>query len=244
MSIVLIGFIHLKTGKRAYFNEIKGGIEEDTGPFDDIEFLWKEFSSKGYKTSFGEDCPDWTLFNHLGKGFVKQPTDYYLRPFWLNAYKKETKSGASWNYCYYDKSIFRILMDQAKEFHMAGIKSHVPTFSFSFYIDLPHDNFNNLQLMDSDLSQFISEFPNMNSTIFILMGDHGNRFGSILETTIGKIEERMPFFGLFIPKNLISEYPSIKSILKQNEHSLVSWLDLHTTLMDIPSGELFCGTMS
>lgn len=50
---------------------------------DDCNFIWKSFSDNGYVTAFGEDVAFLNTFNYKRKGFHKQPTDYYMRPFFL-----------------------------------------------------------------------------------------------------------------------------------------------------------------
>jgi len=53
----------------------------------------------------------------------------------------------------------------------------------------------------------------------IISGDHGHRFHSIRSTFIGKLEERLPFLGMMLPKKLHNKYPSLDGILKQNTKS-------------------------
>ncbi|GIY92837.1 uncharacterized protein CEXT_26711 [Caerostris extrusa] len=51
--------------------------------FDDVDFIWKNYSSRGYRTLFAEDAPHIATFNYLKKGFRDPPADYYFRPFAL-----------------------------------------------------------------------------------------------------------------------------------------------------------------
>ncbi|CAI9725818.1 hypoxia-inducible factor 1-alpha-like [Octopus vulgaris] len=51
--------------------------------YDSYPLLWKNFSDAGYITMFAEDEPLLGIFNYLSKGFNQQPTDHYMRPFWL-----------------------------------------------------------------------------------------------------------------------------------------------------------------
>ena len=45
-----------------------------------------------------EDAPSIATFNYLKKGFLQEPTDYYLRPYSM-AIEKDIK-----NNCYLDKT--------------------------------------------------------------------------------------------------------------------------------------------
>ena len=52
--------------------------------FDDLPFIWSEFSRKGYRTLFGEDDrPYLHCFGYNKNGFRKKPTDLYYRPLTL-----------------------------------------------------------------------------------------------------------------------------------------------------------------
>lgn len=50
---------------------------------DNCPFLWHNFRNAGYVTAYGEDETMLNTFNYLKVGFVKPPTDYYLRPYML-----------------------------------------------------------------------------------------------------------------------------------------------------------------
>lgn len=218
---------------RAYRGELDNIVDESYGPFDAVPFIWKKFAKSNYSTAFLEDHPDWTLFNYLAQGFTDPPTDFYPRPFWLRAYHDELSSRASTSFCYNEIPKIDVLFEQAASFYKKGLSQSKPTFTFTMYIEAPHNNFNRIQLLDEHIANFMANFPNMNETVFILAGDHGNRFGSVLETVIGKIEERMPYVALFMPKPFIRDNPSVARNLKANERRLTTWLDMHETLLDL-----------
>jgi hypothetical protein len=56
-------------------------------PQDDCPYIWKRFSTANYLTAYAEDSPRLGAFNYLKTGFVKQPVDFYLRPFFLPIYE-------------------------------------------------------------------------------------------------------------------------------------------------------------
>ena len=176
------------------------------GPYDSLDFIWKRFNASGYKTSFLEESPWFTLFNYNSKGFVHQPTDYYPRPFWITV--KNPFKPFPYDVCYGSEPKVEVLLRQGKSFHLHGKMNRIPTFTFLMSIEVNHNNFNELKNMDTHLSSFIQNFDYEN-TIFFLMGDHGNRFGPSLETQIGWTDERMPFFGMFLPNSLTESHPSI-----------------------------------
>ena len=74
------------TGLRLFTDETFGF---ESNIMDQWPFLWKNFSAKNYVTMFGEDLPWMGMFNNGYKGFQDQPTDHYMRPFWLALGKEE-----------------------------------------------------------------------------------------------------------------------------------------------------------
>ena len=85
--------------------------------------------------------------------------------------------------------------------------------------EMSHDYLDRLSWIDDDLEQLlISLFTDtfLNNTLFILMGDHGHRFHSIRQTFIGKLEVKLPMFGMMIPKQLINRNEFIRNNLRKN----------------------------
>jgi hypothetical protein len=52
---------------------------------DDCPFIWKRFDEANYLTGLIEDAPWLNGFDYAKTGFVKQPVDFYSRPFWSAA---------------------------------------------------------------------------------------------------------------------------------------------------------------
>jgi len=67
------------------------------------------------------------------------------------------------------------------------------------------------------------------NTMLLIMGDHGNRFDPIRNTVIGRIEERMPYLSVILPKAL----EHFRDNLKANAEVLTSWMDVYETVMDV-----------
>ncbi|EDO32061.1 predicted protein [Nematostella vectensis] len=75
--------------------------------------------------------------------------------------------------------------------------------------------------------------------MFIVMGDHGPRFGGTRETTQGKLEESLPFLAVHLPDWFKQKYTNEVRELEENTRVLLSPFDLHATflhLMHFPSG--------
>ena len=66
-----------------------------------------------------------------------------------------------------------------------------------------------------------------------VFADHGHRFDPIRQSMIGRIEERMPFFSVSVPENLLHRIPDLKEVVTKNSKKLTSFWDLYITLKDI-----------
>lgn len=87
-------------------------------------------------------------------------------------------------------------------------------------------------MIDGDLEVYLKRLHSsgaLNNTLFLVMGDHGNRFDSIRNTVIGRIEERMPYLAVVVPKAL----EHFRENLKTNAEVLTSWMDVYETVMDV-----------
>ena len=119
------------------------------------------------------------------KGFNKQPTNLYLRPYYLRAWKKHFKGNT---YCYDGKPRHQIMMNWTSEFY--STYSDVPKYSFNFYTEISHDDFNLVQIADDDIANWFNQLDDaniFNNTIGILMSDHGARFNEMRSTLQGII---------------------------------------------------------
>ena len=107
---------------------------------------------------------------------------------------------------------------------------------FLFLLDISHSDFNSVQYVDEDLLNFMKEFEKksyLNNTLFIVMGDHGWRYGEFRQTVQGKLEERLPLFTMILPKWFKQKYPKLDKNLKTNTERLTSWYDAYATLRHI-----------
>lgn len=58
------------------------GADSGSVHVDECPFIWKRFSTNGFRTGFAEDDVGIGIFNmNWRHAFEKPPTDYYLRPF-------------------------------------------------------------------------------------------------------------------------------------------------------------------
>jgi hypothetical protein len=202
---------------------------------DDCPYIWCEFSKQGYVTAFGEDITKMSTFNYQKTGFIIPPTDYYLRPYMLAAEKElQSKTRDQLDVCLGPTSTTEHLLRYATDF--ASTFREALYFTLLWINNLGHNNHNTPAAMDFRFLQFfneLAEIGTLNNTLVIFLSDHGMRFGKIRETVIGWLEERLPFFYMWIPLWFRQEYPEVAKNILINRDRLTSPYDVHVTLKDI-----------
>ena len=200
-------------------------------PVDNYPWIWKEFSRRGYVTAWAEDGQYVGTLQYRMLGFEQPPTDHYTRPFFLATEKNYNRhlplcSGATPRHVRF-MNWFRDLFDMYDRY---------PKFFFGFHSEMSHNDNNKVQALDDDLLAFLQGLEtegHLNSTLLILMADHGARFGFIRATAHGRLEERMPYFSFRFPPWFHRQYPDIVRNMEVNAKRLTTPFDIHPTLLDI-----------
>lgn len=210
--------------------EARRGINGST-TVDHHPWIWKNFSRLGYVTQWGEDMAYIGTFNIRMNGFKHSPVDHYMRPYYIVTEKLHRYFQP---FCLGSRRRHQVMFDYLKDF--VDMYKMFPKFSFLFHSEYSHQNLNNLQLADTDfkeLLKYLNENGHLESTVLILMSDHGSRFHSIRQTIQGKYEERMPYFGFLFPKWFQHTYKSEFNNLLKNARRLVTPFDIHATFKHI-----------
>ncbi|CAG9805099.1 unnamed protein product [Chironomus riparius] len=200
--------------------------------------IWKEYQKAGYVTSFNEDQPKIGTFSYRLKGFDEQPTDHYMRNYYvaieyeLSNYKK---------FCVGSRPKHQVMFDYTYDF-MHKYHNTNPYFLFSFHAELSHDSINLIGLVDDDLENWLKKLNSssmLNKTLLIFMSDHGNRFMETRNSLNGKLEERLPFFSFIFPESFKRKYSAHYKNFQANVNSLVTPFDVHETLSDFLEIQLY-----
>lgn len=201
--------------------------------FDDLDFIWKLYAQRGYRTMFLEDWPAYGIFNYLAKGFHLPPTDYYLRPVIMAMDASPLKTFLTGKLaCLGPTSLMEILLDYLTRF--ANHMTDGPFYSYSFLVEATHDCFNSAGYTDAPLRRFFEEVERaLNMTVLVFLSDHGMRFDNIRSTFIGKFEDRQPFAFVAFPCWFLDAYPDVKRNLMVNERRLTTPFDIHATLVEL-----------
>lgn len=198
--------------------------------FDHLDFVWKAYSERGYRTFYAEDSPYSGTFNYLKKGFKNPPTDYYYRTMALAVENSDLKKQSS-NYCLNDQLEIDIIYRYLKDF--ARTMEDRPYFAFAMVSTMTHDYVNEAGYVDEPTYRLLSDLwadGAMNKSIVVVFSDHGIRFGQIRETYIGKFEERMPFMYVSLPGWFLEKHEDMSRSIKTNRNRLITLFDVHATL--------------
>lgn len=207
-------------------------------PVDELlEFIWTKYEKKGYVTQWAEDLPQFGSFSLRLLGFKNQPVIHYMRPFYLATARKEnifTLLFRENRHCLGSRMSYSVYLDWIKE----AIETNKGRnfFSFGFISDYSHNNNKDVTLTDQHNVEFLKYLKShsiLDNTFLILMGDHGLRYGPFRMTEQGKLEERMPYFGLFVPTQFREKFPSKYRNFVANTGRLVVPSDIHETFLDI-----------
>lgn len=145
---------------------------------DDCNFVWKDYENAGYVTTFAEDQAAFATFNRRHKGFKKQPTDHYFRPFILAAEEKLKLRKDDGLISCLGGSIYidHIFMHATK---MGQIHEHDPYLGVFYVNSLSNKRMSTAKAMDARVKQQFTDIAGRDTfaeTIVVLVGDKGLRF--------------------------------------------------------------------
>jgi Protein of unknown function (DUF229) len=148
------------------------------GFLDNCHFIWKEYQKHGYVTFYAEDQRNYSTFNIQHKGFKKQPTDHYFRPFVL-AGEKHLKivPKDKLAFCLADSIYFDHILVYGMK--LASIHHDDPFFGLIYINSFSHKLISTAAVIDKRLAEsFIDTLDTdfSNDTIFIYFSDTGMRF--------------------------------------------------------------------
>lgn len=226
-----VNIVPMTTGK--FVKELPWTEDMTNVPFDKYDFIWKKYSQRGYRTLFSEDAPAIQVFDYLKAGFSKFPADYFNRPF-SRAAEDMSDLWNSGHQCIHARPEADIMLDYLKQF-LYKFKS-LPYFAFTFLTRLTHEYLEATRKADAiylKLFEDISRDATLNKTVLFFLSDHGIRFGPVRQTSVGKLEERLPFMFLIFPDWFLKKYPNIHRNLQVNSRRLTTPFDIHETLLNL-----------
>nr|XP_016994295.2 uncharacterized protein LOC108055453 [Drosophila takahashii] len=206
------------------------------GCLDTLNFIWKRFKKANYTTAFAEDCESISTFNYLKPGFVRQPTDFYLRPL-LFAIEKQFKVTKDYGYpyCVGRHLSFSYVWDFGQQF-IDRFLGRTPLFGFIWSNSFTHDYYEGATALEDLFLKYLKSFEESDlfrQSIVILMSDHGYRYNTLRTASTGYFEERMPMMFIHLPPWFRRKYPHLAENLKTNRNRLSSNFDVYMTLLHL-----------
>ena len=229
------------TGMNRYEYQNHSCSHEDKKPltrskYDNCPFIWKEFAYNGYVTAFIEDWAKVGMFPDLRMGFLKEPTDFYNRPYQLAS---ESLISSEKQY-QGTRPSFSIVYDLVRDLNT--VSQEVPFFILSWTASLTHEGIHHASGLDKPSKIFLEELGengHLNKSILFFISDHGMRYGRLRQTYIGRWEERLPYIMIVFPTWFKVKYSETWNILNKNTDRLISNFDLHLTLKDIAQQKFY-----
>ncbi|CAI9739025.1 XP_029657266.1uncharacterized protein LOC115231360 [Octopus vulgaris] len=220
----LPNIIPLLTGK--FLNESK---YHQGMSFDSVDFIWKNYSSKNAITLLVEDRPRTGAFNFYRRGFVKSPTDFYIRPLTLAMAKNRSHK----EFCVGPVTESEQIIHYTKQFlKLYGTSFY---FAFIFFTDWNHDRLHGAARWEDKLLgffQWLHQSKTLNNTLLFFFGDHGYRMGGFRTTVAGSHEANLPFSFFIVPEWFKIKHKSKANSIHRNQNRLVTLFDFHATLSE------------
>ena len=104
------------------------------------------------------------------------------------------------------------------------------------YIENSHDGNERASHLDMDLVEFLrSNFQRgqFKNTAVFLYSDHGSRFSEERLSPQGDLEERMPFFSVYLPDEFKQANPEKYANLVKNSQQITTAFDVYATLREL-----------
>lgn len=164
------------------------------------------------------------------KGFSKPPTTHYPRPFQLALPQHLS------HICDHGRSRFDVNLDYMRDFMQIYKRSGF--FGISHIKQYTHDEgLNDIRWLDESLYKFLHDFKADRvlsaSTVLLVLSDHGQRYAKNRKSVQGLLDERNPFYSVYLPELFRQRYPEEYKSLEGNVDRVIAPMDIHATLLDL-----------
>ncbi len=204
-------------------------------------FIWKELhKKKNYVSMYLDDWPHVSAFSYRMKGFLNHKPHYYYKHYQLALWQRIGNNYLKYkarndDFCIGSKRRHTILLDLIKEFK-SEYKNKMNNIVFMHYVENSHDTNERFNWVDNDLYSFLNNGYNeglFDNTAIFLYSDHGARFSDKRSSNNGYLEERLPFFAVYLPDKYKHNNPKKYKNLKLNTNLLTSPFDIYATVRDL-----------
>jgi len=197
--------------------------------------IWSEYSAKGFWTLLGDDW-ELTKWAYNSKG---HPTDYRFRVPALamgKTFPSEMKRFSA-AFCFRGQRYGEMM----HEWFLNYLSAHRSfpqdrLFSWLWNTDCAHDILNGVKMADAPtkrLLQTMKEKGDLEKGVLIFLSDHGFRFGGLAKSSVGQMENNLPFFFIVFPTWFEQQFPELVANVRVNARRLFTGFDLHRTLQHL-----------
>ena len=195
-----------------------------------------------------EDWPHVGAFNYRMKGFSNQTCHHYFKHYQQRLieilafydmpklFKREKLiKRKPEDLCIGGRKRHQIQMDLMLQFKREYLNL-TNTIALMHYVENSHDSNDRFNWIDNDLFTFLETGYAeglFNNTAIFLFSDHGARFSDKRENNYRYLEERLPFFAVYLPQKYREKYPEKYNGLKINAQLLTSPFDIYATVRDL-----------
>lgn len=187
-----------------------------------------------------DDWPHIGAFNFRMKGFLNYTSKHYFKHYQLRLWDRVAKYYFSKNqrlddFCIGSKKRHKVLMDLMLDFKRI-YKQTANNLMLMHYVENSHESNERFNWIDNDLYDFlkVGHYENLfENTAIFLFSDHGARFNDKRSSDTRYLEERLPFFAVYLPEEYRQSNPKKYENLQKNSKLLTSPFDIYATVRDL-----------
>lgn len=192
-------------------------------------FLFDQLRFDGYRTAYFEDMP---LLSTLRLHFQRQPTDHYLRAFFLEQLESSEKRRLDKHDCVGAVPTHSQMINLTEQFSYIQDKR----FSFTVISNIFSGNRVLAATVDDEIVYMLNSLKAggiLENTLLIVMSDRGSSFSDLVTTHQDTLGERLPFVSIVLPNRLKIARPDAEKSLWANAKVLTTPFDIHSTVLDV-----------
>lgn len=207
------------------------GWHRDSPGFKEKRHIWTDYAEKGFWTMMGDDweTTKWAFESagHLLDYRYKIVADARVRKF--EDMKKYSRAQCFRGRRFGDieQEWFLNFLDAHRNFSQDNL------FTWIWHSDWSHDILNGVKMADEPTKKLLQTMKakgDLDKGIMIFLSDHGFRQTKFAQSSIGVMENNLPYLFLLLPKWFKEQFPQFVANAKLNTQRLVSTFDIHKTL--------------
>lgn len=211
-------------------NDPKGRYVDEAYPF-----IWKDLHKKNYMTFHMDDWPHVSAFTYRMRGFLNHTARHYFRQYHVRLNQRFGGQSRKDDFCIGAKKRHKVFLDLLTDYKRT-YNNRANNLAIIHYCENSHDSNSRFHWVDNDLYNFLKNGHQeglFDNTMILLFSDHGARFVDKRSSTNRYLEERFPFFAVYVPESFKQAYPEKYENLLDNANKLTSPFDMHATIKDV-----------